>query len=366
MRAPGLSARLPVAAWAAEVVHDWTWRHTALGLGLGLLSAVQSGMLTIGAAAAFDGLDPIRGHLLWWLYHACQFGLPIVFAVCIADRAVDQGARQLEAYGMAVAATLLLGGWAGNVLVGMADPRKAVSLVPPVWIMLAMAPLLGLGTAAYADWRHERQMCARARAREIQRARQQQCARSAQLLALQARVEPQLLFETMKGVEALLATSPADADRRLADLIALLRAMLPLGGATATTLGREVALVESYGRVVQTPMLQSPALQWSIAADAAPAMLAPMVLLPVLKNLVAAGATGLRVSAQREAERLRLRIAVTSAPGKATPAITLDVEALRERLAAVHGDSARVDLEPGPTTILDITLPFQHDDSTHR
>ena len=45
--------------------------------------------------------------------------------------------------------------------------------------------------------------------------------------------------------------------------------------------------------------------------------------------------------------------------------MALDLEPLRERLAAVHGDSARLELESGPTITLDITLPFQTDQSTH-
>ena len=49
---------------------------------------------------------------------------------------------------------------------------------------------------------------------------------SARLLALRARVDPQLLFDTLGRVEAQLATGDPRAEHELAELIALLRRLL--------------------------------------------------------------------------------------------------------------------------------------------
>lgn len=360
MTAMPAAARHPVWRWLGEVARGWRWRHTALGLGLGTLSAIQSGILT-------SPVDHFAAYLRWWLYHVCQYGLPVVFAVRFADLAVEHGAARIPAYGGAVSVVLIAGAWLGNALIAPFDPAPWYAPgALPTGSIAQVAGWYGLGVAAYVDWRREAQLQARAHARQLLRAQQQQAWGAAQLLALQARVEPQLLFDTMRRVEDLIATSPAQADKLLADLIAMLRVMLPVSGALASTLGREVALVEAHGRVVQARELQAPALQWQIAPEATQAVLAPMVLLPALLALIAGGATGLQVDAECADEVLQLHITATSGGGQPVAIPALDLAAWRERLLAVHGEAARLDLHLGSPTALNIQLPCQDDESTHR
>jgi hypothetical protein len=343
-----------------EVARGWRWRHTWLGLGVGTLSAIQTGILTVP-------VDHFAAYLRWWLYQVCQFGLPTVFAVRLADLAVENGVARIPAYGGAVSGALIGGAWVGNALIAAFDP--APGFAPgalPTWPIAQVAGWYGLGVAAYVDWRREHQLQERIHARQRQHARQQQALRAEQLLALQARVEPQLLFDAMQRIEARIADLPAEADSQLAELIAMLRAMLPVSGARASTLGREMALVEAFGRVVPVTGLQAPALCWRVAPEAAQAVLAPMVLLPALRGLVAGGATALQVDAWLADGLLRLRLAASAGTGRAVALPMQEATVLRERLLAVHGEAALLEQKQGKEVALDIQLPCQDDQGPHR
>jgi hypothetical protein len=224
-----------------------------------------------------------------------------------------------------------------------------------------------IATVAYANWRREQDTLQRVRSAEMGRARQEQLVQSARLLALQARVEPQFLFDALQRVRSLFEQSAAMAEQRLSDLIALLRAMQPAAGATASTLAREFALVEAYARASESPALCAPRLQLEAAGDAPRARLAPLVLLPALRRLVGdAPAAAWQVGALHVDGRLRLVIAPTEPDERAIAALaSFDAAALRERLAAVHGPGARLAVAMQPSPALHIDLPFQSDDTGH-
>src|SRR5258706_13310422 len=63
---------------------------------------------------------------------------------------------------------------------------------------------------------------------------------------MQARVEPQFLFNTLAQVRELYEHDVAVAGRMLDDLMAYLRAALPHLRHSTSTLGQETALVQAY------------------------------------------------------------------------------------------------------------------------
>ena len=103
------------------------------------------------------------------------------------------------------------------------------------------------------------------------------------LQTLQARVEPQLLFDTLRRVLDRVPVDAAAADALLADLIALLRAMLPSrsgGPSMGMSDGqREFALLRSWAIVSggAPPHLV-------MADDTARAPIAPMLVLPTIEK----------------------------------------------------------------------------------
>src|SRR5947207_2151441 len=86
----------------------------------------------------------------------------------------------------------------------------------------------------------------RMHAARAQRAEAQRRTLESRLQALQARVEPQFLFNTLGEVRDLYGVDPALGGRMLGDLIAYLRAALPHFRESSSTLGRELELAAAY------------------------------------------------------------------------------------------------------------------------
>jgi Histidine kinase len=339
--------------WFAATLREWGWRHTAIGLLVGSLALFNMG----GALFFPPGFAWTRS----WIYNVFEFGLPYVFAVRVADRAVADGVSRLAAYGVAVVGVIGLGVWVvGPLMLPLIG--GAPEWGPTQDIKLACGLLLpfSIATAAYAEWRRAQETLARVQAAEVGRARQEQLVQSARLLALQARVEPQFLFDALQRVRALVDQSAAAAERLLGDLIALLRAMQPAAGATASTVGREFALVEAYARASEAPALQSPRLLLEALDDAAGARFAPLVLLPALRRLVGdAPEARWQVGAMRAGERLRLVIAPSADLTSANTALlSFETRLLQDRLVAVHGADARLALQHVPTPALHIDVAY--------
>ena len=84
-----------LAASARDVLRGWTWSTSALALLVGAVTLIAMGT---PLAPSFGE----RKYVVPLAYNVLQFGFPLVFAVRLADRAVDRGARVAWAYGAAV------------------------------------------------------------------------------------------------------------------------------------------------------------------------------------------------------------------------------------------------------------------------
>ena len=89
-----------------------------------------------------------------------------------------------------------------------------------IWLMLFFG---GLAAAVYASRRRRARMRAALLAAELGRATSQQRLADLRLASLQARVEPEYLFQTLRRLEEAYETNPNAADRLLDELIAFLR-----------------------------------------------------------------------------------------------------------------------------------------------
>jgi len=354
------------ARWAVDTLREWTWQHTALGLLIGALA-----LFNMGGAVYYP---PDFAYARSLTYNIVQFGLPYVFLLRVADRAVADGVGRGVAYGTATLGMIVIGVWViGPILSpwigGDADWNSDDD------VALAIGQLLpfSLASVAYAAWRAAQDTLARTLAADMGRADQERLVQSARLLALQARVEPQFLFDTLARVRRGLDSSVDAAERMLGDLIALLRAIQPQAGATSSTVQREFELVQAYARASESAALQPPRLTLHAEPDVFPARLAPLVLLPVLRALAGdAPQAQWQVGAARVGERLRIGVTPGTAEALALTALTvLDAATYADRLRAVHGPDARLRVESGgaaPALLIDVPclLTKQTDDEYPR
>jgi hypothetical protein len=302
-------------------------------------------------------------------YNVLQFGIPLVLALRAADAAVARGRHPGWAYGAAVGAVTVGGVWViGPLLMPLLGSDPDWTLTSDFWLAISVGLFLALGTAGYAQWRSSQRVLAQALAADTERARQAQQGQAAHLLALQARVEPQLLFDALTRIDALIAAPGGAADTALDDLIVLLRLLLPRHGAEASTLARELALLAALGRVSGEPALQPDRLHVAVPPALGSARLAPQLLTELLRALAPAGLHGTLSAEARAPGRLALTLQL--APGEAAEAAeaalcALDIAPLQQRLQAVHGTDAALTPQPAAARIT-LELPLHHDPSPDR
>jgi Histidine kinase len=345
--------------WLRDTLREWRWAHTGMGLLLGSLALFNMGNLLF-YSGEFNFLRA-------WVYNVFEFGLPGVLALRMADRAAADGVPRLLAYGGALVTVIVMGIWLiGPLMFPIIGGEENWNSRNDVMLAFSLLLPLSLGTVAYAHWRRGSETLQRLQSAEVSRAREEQLLQSARLLALQARVDPQFLFDTLQRVRDGISTSAHAAEQLLADLSALLRAIQPAVGATASTVERELSLLQAYARAAAAPALLPPRLQLDAQPEAASARLAPLLLLPTLRSLVGDAPAGQwRVKASAVGPRLHISIS-PSAPDWATQVAlnALDVAALQSRASAVHGPDARMSVMHGVTPELLIDLPLAQDEPT--
>lgn len=359
--------RYALLTWCGEAIRRWGWRETGLAAAVGFLTLVAMGFPLNPSPGQRKLFEPLA-------YNILQFGLPMVLFVQVANRAVDAGARPWLAYGGTVLLVSVVGVWPiARLLWPILGKEDYWSTGNDFWLAFNTQLWHALGIAVYASWRRERQVRARAIAAERQQAERARELASARLLALQAQVEPKVLFDALTELQRLLAADTAErAERLLEDLIALLRLLLTRADARASTLRREQALVQAFGRVLGEAALMPPRLQWRTDNDSIDAQVAPLWLPTLLRGMVQAAPPQAAwiVSAKREGERVRLLLLAEEGDlvAQRSACAAIDLAAIAARLREVHGPEVLVQRAGDEALALDETIlwriewPYRRDD----
>ena len=107
----------------------------------------------------------------------------------------------------------------------------------------------------------------------------------ARLQALQARIRPHFLFNSLTAVLSLIRTDPRRAESALEDLADLFRVMLA-DTRQLTSLAREIDLCRQYLAIEQLRLGDRLVVDWQLDAMPADALIPPLVLQPLLENAV--------------------------------------------------------------------------------
>jgi len=279
-------------------------------------------LLTIVVADRMTGKDPDRRG-------------PYVFAVVIGSAIV-------------VPATVL-------VVAGLIHFVAGQPVQPPGgigWVLNIFFELLMVGGATIwviNDRRRARRARARRHAAELERIAAEKRSIESDLQAMQARIEPQFLFNTLAQVKLLYTRNHAAGERLLDALIAYLRAAMPKMRETSTV-RRELALMRAYLSIARLRLGERLALSIDpVDSQIADARMPAMILLPLVDHAIAHGPTEWHVTGS-------IRIRTTAATGAIRVEIvgigidlTAEIEGgnivgVRERLASLYGSAATLAL----------------------
>jgi sensor histidine kinase YesM len=172
------------------------------------------------------------------------------------------------------------------------------------------------------------------------------------LKLLQLQIEPHFLFNTLGSAQQLAEKTAPQAARLIADLIRFLRAATPSLRDETTTLGEDAALAEAYLSIMRTRLTRRLDYAIHIPAELADLPLPPGMVITLVENAIkhgiepAAGGGRIDVSAQTRGGTLMVSVADTGAglDGGGMPGQGIGLANIRERLALLYGNAARLEL----------------------
>ena len=107
----------------------------------------------------------------------------------------------------------------------------------------------------------------------------------ARIQALQARIRPHFLYNSINAVLALMRSDPRRAERALEDLADLFRVLMA-DNRTLAPIGNEIELARQYLALEELRLGERLRVRWAIDAMPADALVPPLVLQPLVENAV--------------------------------------------------------------------------------
>ena len=188
----------------------------------------------------------------------------------------------------------------------------------------------------------------------------------ARLQALQARIRPHFLFNSLNAVLALIRRDPQRAERSLEDLADLFRTLMS-DARQFVRLADEIALLERYADIEQLRLGERLRITWELDTAPPDALLPALVLQPLLENAIYHGvepgtaAGEVLVHIERRGERVHAVIEnpyIESEQRRAGNRMALDN--IRERLALFFDAEAKLEARPvGSRFRIDIEMPYR-------
>jgi sensor histidine kinase YesM len=270
-------------------------------------------------------------------------------------------------------AVLVLGTLAGYVLgtliaamlLGHTDPHTAGLDMRSLEVTLFVSMIAG-AVATYFFYSRERLAASVDHAEKAER-----MAAEHRLKLLASQLEPHMLFNTLANLRALIGIDPPRAQAMLDRLIQFLRGTLDASRASTHPLANEFAHLGHYLELMQIRMGARLQARSTLPDELAAHPVPTMVLQPLVENAIKHGLEPhvqggrIEISAECEGAQLVLKVRDTGAglkPAAASSGSGFGLEQVRERLTALYGKSASLDLAPAPGpeggTLATLRLPL--------
>lgn len=237
--------------------------------------------------------------------------------------------------------------------------RVAASASVAAWFWYSLWANIVVGTLAVlaADRLRERERAVEhlTGAQEHSRAIGQRLART-RLMAIHARVDPQLVFDMLAAVKRFYAYDAVRAERLLDDLTTFLRAALPRLRSERSSLEAEFRLITAYAQLLRTGFDAPISLRTSLPAPSSEALVPTGLLLPLVTQLLdRSGAEScLGIDARATEDLICVRFACATLPDDS------GINRMRATLADLYGERARLQALPA-RGMVEIDLPREHE-----
>lgn len=307
--------------------------------------------LTVEAALAAGGVARAPDAPAFWAEFIALSALaqPALLLTLLALCAAGRWLRGLP-YRLGVGCALVVGVSAPLLATLWLNPLLAGSQPVSPTVVAVFAALVGAGLLAYFNLR------ARALSPAITEAR---------LQALQARIRPHFLFNSLNAVLSLVRSDPRRAERALENMADLFRALMGNASQLAP-LEDEVALTRAYLELEQLRLGDRLRVAWHINKMPGDALIPPLVIQPLVENAVYHGIEPLpdggeiSLNLYRSADKVHIvvrnPIATDAGHHKGN---RIALANIRERLLLHFDLDAQLKLEPlGAVYQVHIVIPY--------
>jgi two-component system sensor histidine kinase AlgZ len=185
--------------------------------------------------------------------------------------------------------------------------------------------------------------------------------------ALQARMRPHFLFNSLNSIAALVGSRPAEAEALIEDMAELMRSGLE-ARARLVPLSEELTLARAYLRIEQARLGERLRVEWDVDPAAEPLEVPLLSVQPLIENAVYHGIERLatpgtvRIAARADGATLAIEVhnPRPDASAQAHRGQRIAVDNIAQRLALIYGEGqARLSLgEDGDRFVSRLTLPI--------
>jgi len=210
---------------------------------------------------------------------------------------------------------------------------------------------------------------------QAQLRRQERAELHSRIQALQSRINPHFLFNSMNSIASLISVEPETAEQAVEDLCELFRASLR-ESTEPVALARELELCRRYMAIEQLRLGDRLQVSWDIKEQPEQATLPLLTLQPVLENAVYHGIQplpqggGIKVQIEvvngNKTPLLQVRVSnpVVNATGQrgSESGHRMALDNIRDRLEALYDGQARLDVEKNKESFVAcLTVPFREE-----
>ena len=349
------------------------WRTGLVVMGLAMLfGLIESAQLRLGSSVLGHGL-PITVALARVLPFWAIAALVILSLVAIGRRfrfwqfllRPNLPAVAATATGFAVLAL------AGRALLATTAPEASGALRPtPLQLFQTYFPLDLLTYTAFVGTLYAFHYYREARRREITASQLQARLAEAHLGGLEARIDPEFLFNTLNDISSLASQGQ---QRPVIDMLGrlseVLRAALSDQRPEEIPLQQELALLDGYVKMNATEMARRDEVRTHVAPDVMGALVPRMILPTLAERVLRRGknehhdACCVAVRAARMDEMLRLEVTIAADErrrGGEWQEQEISLDGIREQFQRLYGRSQSIDLSTRDAGVVAVmTVPFR-------
>jgi two-component system, LytTR family, sensor kinase len=203
------------------------------------------------------------------------------------------------------------------------------------------------------------------RDRELEDARLRQAKTDAELSALQARINPHFLFNTLNSIAALISEDPAKAEEATWQLSSLFRYTLQANTRSAVTVEEELTIVRRYLEIEKIRLAERLEFNIVVDPDLASREIPALLLQPLVENAIKHGIAPqvkggvVEIVGRRIGNEAVFTITDNGSGTASESGAGVGMDNVRRRLETLYGASGAIAFgREGDLTVTRVTIPL--------